>query len=124
MASVIARHASIPVWEGPLYHATATGKRTLQAFHQVSGREFELNADEEALQRKIEMLRIYQSQRLALEDFRRRTETFRPMASYNFLRPPMPWKLNYEHWGWPMTGEQLVSAFAAYLQEHTLAQAS
>jgi LmbE family N-acetylglucosaminyl deacetylase len=124
MAAVAARHARIPVWESPLYHATATGRRALQTFPQATGREILLHVDSQTLQRKVEMLRVYRSQELALEDFRWRTEIFRPMALYDFLRPPMPWKLNYEHWGWPMTGEHLAQAFCAYLQEHMLAQAS
>jgi LmbE family N-acetylglucosaminyl deacetylase len=124
MASVAGRHAGIPVWESPLYHATATGGRALQAFPRANGREVVLHADHAALRKKIEMLRTYRSQELALEDFRWRQETFRPMALYDFLHPPLPWKLNYEHWGWPMTGEHLCEAFCAYLQEHTLAQAS
>jgi LmbE family N-acetylglucosaminyl deacetylase len=124
MASLAGRHAGIPVWESPLYHATANGGRAVQAFPQPTGRELVLEADEAALRKKLEMLRTYRSQHVALEDFRWRTETFRPMAAYDFLRPPVPWKLNYEHWGWPMTGDQLAEAFSAYLQEHTLAQAS
>jgi LmbE family N-acetylglucosaminyl deacetylase len=124
MAAVAGRHATIPVWESPLYHATASGGCALQSFPQATGRELMLHADDEALCKKVEMLRIYRSQKLALDDFRWRVETYRPMAAYDFLHPPMPWKLNYEHWGWPMTGEQLAEAFCAYLQQHTLAKAS
>lgn len=120
MASVAGRHAATPVWESPLYHAKADGDRAVQTFPYATGGELELHADQEVLQKKIEMLRIYRSQGLALEDFRPGVETFRPIANYDFIRPPLPWKLNYEQWGWTMTGEDVAGAFAAYLRERTL----
>lgn len=120
MASVAGRHAAIPVWETPLYHAKADGTRALQTFAQSTGKEQELRAEEETLRKKLEMLRVYTSQGLALNDFRPDWEIFRPMADYDFVCPPLPWKLNYEHWEWPMSGYQVAAAFAAYLKEHTL----
>ena len=120
MAWVAGRHAATPVWESPLYHAKADGGRAVQTFPHATGGELELHADQEVLQKKIEMLRIYRSQGLALEDFRPDVETFRPIANYDFIRPPLPWKLNYEQWGWTMTGEDVAGAFAAYLRERTL----
>ncbi len=120
MAWVAGRHAAIPVWESPLYHMKANGSRAVQSFHQPTGRELELRAENDLLHRKIEMLRIYESQALQLNEFRPDVETFRPMADYDFLRRPLPWKLNYEHWGWPMSGEQVARAFSAYLRERTL----
>ncbi len=120
MASVVGRHAAIPVWESPLYHMKADGSRAVQAFHQTTGQELELRAENDLLQKKVAMFRIYESQALALNDFWPEMETFRPIADYDFVRPPLPWKLHYEHWGWPMSGEQVAAAFSAYLRERTL----
>jgi hypothetical protein len=39
------------------------------------------------------------------------------LASYDFTRPPLPWKLNYEHWQWSMTGAEVSAAFAEYLRD-------
>ncbi len=122
MASLAGSHAAVPVWESPLYHARADGTRAIQTFAQATGQEQELRLDDEAVRRKIAMMYIYKSQGLTLDGFGFRTdlEIFRPMVDYDFFRPPLPWKLNYEHWGWPMTGEQVAAAFSAYLRERTL----
>ncbi|HKD44462.1 MAG TPA: PIG-L family deacetylase [Candidatus Angelobacter sp.] len=120
MAAMAGRHASIPVWESPMYHAKEDGSRAVQSFAQATGRELEHRVNDDALSKKLEMLRIYRSQGLALNDFRADLELFRPLVDYDFVRPPLPWKLNYEHWGWPVNGEQLASAFSTYLRQHTL----
>jgi hypothetical protein len=55
-------------------------------------------------------------------------ERFRPQPSYSFRRPPHPGVLNYESWQWPVTGSQLVQAFACcidcHLHPHELHQPS
>ena len=106
----------MPVWEAPLYHRRADGASAPQTFPEATGDEVELHAECGTLQRKIEMLHAYKSQGLVLDDFRPDVETFRPLASYDFTRPPLPWKLNYEHWGWGISGAEVASAFAAYLR--------
>jgi LmbE family N-acetylglucosaminyl deacetylase len=113
---VVARRASMPVWESPLYHRRADGTSAPQTFPAPTGDEVELCAECGMLQRKIEMLRAYKSQGLVLDGFRPDVETFRPLASYDFSRPPLPWELNYEHWGWGISGAEVASAFAAYLR--------
>jgi N-acetylglucosamine malate deacetylase 2 len=113
---VMGRRAFVPVWEAPLYHRGADGASAPQTFPELTGAEVELRTECGALQRKIEMLRAYKSQGLVLDGFRPDVETFRPLASYDFRRPPLPWKLNYEHWGWGISGAEVASAFAAYLR--------
>jgi N-acetylglucosamine malate deacetylase 2 len=113
---VVGRHASIPVWESPLYHRCADGASAPQTFPELTGFEVELRAECGTLQKKIEMWRAYKSQGLVLDGFRADLETFRPMAAYEFSRPPLPWKLNYEHWGWGIRGAEVSAAFAAYLK--------
>jgi LmbE family N-acetylglucosaminyl deacetylase len=116
MASVVGRRAVLPVWECPLYHRNADGSSALQTFPALTGGEVALHCECPLLQKKIQMFRAYESQRPILESFRPDYETYRPLADYDFTRPPLPWKLNYEMWGWQMSGTELASAFAKYLR--------
>jgi N-acetylglucosamine malate deacetylase 2 len=116
IGSVVGTRASVPVWESPLYHRRADGSSAPQAFPELCGREVELRAECATLQRKIEMFHTYKSQELVLDGFRPDYETFRPLAGYDFTRPPLSWKLNYEHWGWKISGPEVSAAFAAYLR--------
>jgi LmbE family N-acetylglucosaminyl deacetylase len=113
---IVGRRGSMPVWEAPLYHRRADGSSAPQTFPELTGDELELRAECGMLHRKIEMFRAYKSQGLVLDGFRPDVETFRPLASYDFSRPPLPWKLNYEHWGWGISGAEVARAFAAYLR--------
>jgi N-acetylglucosamine malate deacetylase 2 len=116
IGSVVGRRASVPVWESPLYHRRADGSSAPQAFPELSGTEVELRAECGTLQKKIEMFHAYKSQELVLDGFRPDFEIFRPMAAYDFTRPPLSWKLNYESWGWKISGADVSAAFAAYLR--------
>jgi LmbE family N-acetylglucosaminyl deacetylase len=122
IAATVGRSMGIPVWEAPLYHREPDGKGAVQKFHQLSGEEVELKVEGEEMRRKLEMFHTYKSQKLTLDVFRPELEKFRPMASYDFTRPPMPWKLNYEIWQWNMTGEQVAAAFADYLRSEEVVQ--
>ena len=42
-------------------------------------------------------------------------QLFRPLAAYDYTRPPHEGLLNYEAWEWPMTGAQVSAAFSDYL---------
>src|SRR5215470_13376524 len=112
LAAVVGRRAALPVWECPLYHRNADGSNAFQAFPARTGGEVELHSECPQLQKKIQMFHAYESQRPALESFRSDYETFRPIADYDFTRPPLPWKLNYEMWGWQMSGSEVAGAFA------------
>jgi LmbE family N-acetylglucosaminyl deacetylase len=116
MGWVVGQRSSVPVWEAPLYHRRADGASAPQTFPELAGTEVELRAERGTLQKKIEMLRAYKSQGLVLDGFRPDVESFRPLASYDFTRPPLPWKLNYEHWGWGISGAEVSAAFATYLR--------
>jgi LmbE family N-acetylglucosaminyl deacetylase len=116
IAAVLGRSMNIPVWEAPLYHRHPDGTGAMQKFHQLSGEELELKVEGEEMRRKLDMFHTYKSQKLTLDVFRPEVEKFRPIANYDFTRPPMPWKLNYEIWQWNMTGEQVAAAFADYLR--------
>src|SRR5262245_262455 len=116
MASVARTRSRLPVWESPLYHRNAEGASVMQAFPYLTGGELELCSECGQLEKKIAMFHIYESQGLVLESFRPDYETYRPLADYDFTQPPLPWKLNYEWWGWNITGEEVSAAFAGYLR--------
>jgi len=118
IASSAGRRRKIPVWESPLYHRNADGSRAVQKFPELTGQEIDFRADGGAFQKKMAMFQTYKSQKLVLDGFHPETEQFRPVANYDFTRPPMPWKLNYEIWQWPMTGSQVAAEFASYLKQN------
>jgi LmbE family N-acetylglucosaminyl deacetylase len=122
IAATVGRSMGIRVWEAPLYHRDPDGKGAVQKFHQLSGEELELIVAGEEMRRKLEMFHTYKSQKLTLDVFRPEVEKFRPIANYDFTRPPMPWKLNYEIWQWSMSGEQVAAAFAEYLRSEEAVQ--
>jgi N-acetylglucosamine malate deacetylase 2 len=115
IASIAGKRAGIPVWESPLYHRCQDGKGVLQSFSTTTSQEVEVLVDGAHLEIKIEMFRTYKSQAPVLERFRPEIEKFRPLADYDFSRPPLPWELNYEHWQWPMTGDEVAGEFRKYL---------
>lgn len=111
----VGQKKNIPVWESPLYHRNADGSAAIQMFPNRTGKEVNSQVERDCLEKKLAMFHTYKSQKLTLDGFRPEVEQFRPMAEYDFTRPPMPWKLNYELWGWTMTGAEVAEAFASYL---------
>jgi N-acetylglucosamine malate deacetylase 2 len=118
IASVAGRRRGLPVWESPLYHRRADGSSVVQTFPEMCGREVEVRHEGQVLETKLKMFHIYRSQGSVLEAFRPEVEAFRPICDYDFTRPPLPWKLNYEHWGWTMTGEEVATVFADWLRKN------
>jgi len=81
---------------------------------------FELSSGDR--DRKRQMMDVYASQRLVLENFPIDYERLRMAPSYNFSEPPHPGKLWYECMGWPMTGtrwRELATPVLAGLEEHS-----
>jgi LmbE family N-acetylglucosaminyl deacetylase len=116
-SSQAGRRLGVPVWESPLYHRNSEGQPAIQTFPSRTGKETELSVEGEELRRKIGLFGIYKSQRLTVESFRPEIEQFRPVADYDFTHPPMPGKLNYELWGWKMSGKAVAQEMASYLAE-------
>ena len=54
--------------------------------------------------RKQAMFGCFRTQARTLKAFGTDQELFRPAPLYDFTTPPLPGRLNYEHWGWSMTG--------------------
>lgn len=106
----------LPVWEAPLYFRRGDNNVLLQEFHSTNGTEIDLIPTEEEQGRKRAMCEAYVSQKGVVAIFENNVrETFRPMATYDYSRPPHSGILNYEAWEWPITGQQVADHFSAYL---------
>lgn len=118
LTSWISREYVIPAWELPLYHRTVDGAEVRQEFLVAEGNEVLFDATPGEVERKHRMLNAYASQKQTIDLFNPAIERFRPQAAYDFSRPPHHGKLNYEVWGWPITGSQLVEAFRCCTDSH------
>ena len=67
--------------------------------------------------RKRRMFDCFRSQAGILGMFGTTVEQFRPAPAYDFGTPPLPGRLNYEHWGWDMTGARWRELAVAALNE-------
>ena len=105
-ATAFAVHAAAgcrPVLEFAGYHAAASGELLTGRF--LPGPEpvvVALTPAEQAQKRA--MLGCFRTQAKILGAFGTTEERFRPAPAYDFTKPPLPGRLNYEHWGWSMTG--------------------
>jgi N-acetylglucosamine malate deacetylase 2 len=114
----IARELVLPAWEMPVYHRAGSNEVIFQQFILPEGNELLFDATPEEVERKRAMVSAYVSQGDILSKFNPAVERFRPQAAYDFSRPPHPGRLNYEAWGWPVTGSQLVQAFRCCIDSH------
>ena len=105
---------SIPIWETPLYHRSATGQGVYQQFIGEHGEIIEHRVEGKELEKKMRMLACYKSQFDALPSFRPELERFRRQATYDYSRRPHQGKLNYEVWQWRMAPEEVCSAFVDF----------
>jgi N-acetylglucosamine malate deacetylase 2 len=113
----IASESGISVWEMPLYHLEPTGLAR-QSFFVSDGTELILDSNLNENKRKQLMMSAYSSQAEFLMTFSSSApERFRPLAvgRYNYFHPPHEGQLNYESWGWPISGADVCTAFADYL---------
>lgn len=116
LASALAREHKIPVWEFPLYHRPRGGELTYQSFLQPEYDEVFLEVRPEELDIKRRMLAAYASQHPFLFEFDPAVERFRPQHAYDYSQPPHPGPLNYQVWGWHISGRQLCDAFGRFRQ--------
>jgi N-acetylglucosamine malate deacetylase 2 len=112
----VADEFRIAAWEAPLYFRRGDDNVLLQEFHRTNGTEIDLIPTDEESRRKRAMCEAYVSQKGVVAIFENNVrETFRPMATYDYSRPPHDGVLNYEAWEWPITGQQVADQFSAYL---------
>src|SRR5438874_1254648 len=112
----LGKELMLPVWEMPLYYRDGEGAMRLGKFLSERAEEVLLTPTPEELKHKQRMVDRYGSQHHTIRDFPLDRERFRPQPAYDYSRPPHGGILNYEAWGWPMTGAQVSAAFSAYLQ--------
>ena len=118
LAACMSREHVLPAWEIPLYHRKPDGAMEKQCFILPEGDEVLFDTMPQEVERKHRMLDAYASQKETIDLFNPAIERFRPQAAYDFSRPPHCGTLNYEAWGWPMTGAQLSQAFHCCNKRH------
>lgn len=116
-ATALAVHAAAPgrVIEFAGYHAGPDGSFIAGEFLPgLPATDILLDDGEQALKRAL--FDCFPTQARILAEFGTTAERFRP-ARPDFGAPPHPGTLNYEHWGWGMTGERWRALAAAALAE-------
>jgi len=108
LVSMAAKEFGVACWEMPLYHRR---EGTIERQRFLAGEGIKLEIALEELVEKMSMFAAYESQAEVLWEFFPYLESFRPLADYDFSRPPHEGVLNYEAWGWPMKGADLCRAF-------------
>ena len=105
-ATAFAVHAAAghrPVLEFAGYHADPAGTLLTGCF-LPGPTPTVVTLTEAERARKRAMFDCFRTQARTLAAFGTVQELFRPAPTYDFTAPPMPGRLNYEHWGWSMTG--------------------
>ena len=105
-ATAFAAHAAAgrrPVLEFAGYHADPAGALLTGRFLPGPTPTVVVLTEAERA-RKRAMFRCFRTQARTLAAFGTDQESFRPAPTYDFTEPPMPGRLNYERWGWSMTG--------------------
>ena len=87
------------VWEFSEYNYLE-GRVRSQEFVSRTGAERESVLSDEERQRKRQLLALYRSERGNLRHVRTEREVFRPLAGYDYSRPPHPGKLFYQRFQW------------------------
>ena len=116
LSAQLAREFGLPVWEFPLYHRSEDGQGVKQTFPFEDGNDVVLQPTDREVEGKRRMLAAYASQGDIVSAFDIRLERFRPLAAYDFSRPPLPGVLNYEAWQWQVRGGEVAEAFTDFAQ--------
>lgn len=102
-AHTAAQRLGLPLIEFAGYHAGADGAMRVQRFLPGPA-ETRIQLDPEESARKQAMLQCFVTQADVLRQFGASVERLRPAPGYDFTAPPHDGPLNYENWGWEMTG--------------------
>jgi LmbE family N-acetylglucosaminyl deacetylase len=119
LVALAARRFGLPAWEAPIYSRARDSESDHplpQKFIRENGTEIDIRPTPAEIARKREMWQIYRSQGDFLRFFAPEVETVRPLPPYDYSQPPHPGKLNYEHWQWSMTGQEVCAAFSEFLK--------
>ena len=116
LAAQLAKEHDIAAWEFPLYHRSSDGIGVKQEFAMSGVDDVVLYASPEEQDVKRRMLQAYASQGDIGSHFGVELERYRPIANYDFSRPPLPGVLNYEAWQWPITGAQVAESFVRFIE--------
>jgi LmbE family N-acetylglucosaminyl deacetylase len=116
LTHVAARLRLVTAWEMPLYHRSLDGVSVQQEYGVVGDREIILQPTEAELALKQKMLAAYASQREILALFASPVERFRLQPAYDYAQPPHSGTLNYEAWGWSISGREVSAAFVECLR--------
>jgi LmbE family N-acetylglucosaminyl deacetylase len=116
MTAMLAPEFRLPAWEMPLYYRDDNGEIRRQQFLAGDAREFVYSLSLAEQMRKQAMLALYRSQRAALKEFTVAHERFRPLPVSDYSRPPHGGQLNYEAWGWSVSGREVAAAFCGCLE--------
>jgi LmbE family N-acetylglucosaminyl deacetylase len=121
LAAQLATAHNIAAWEFPLYHRSSDGIGVKQEFPIPDGEESVIHATADEQDVKRRMLEAYASQGDIISHFGVELERVRPLANYDFSRPPLPGVLNYEAWQWGITGAEVCGSFVRFLSAATTA---
>ena len=101
----VAKQTGVPAWEMPLYHRDLGGQKNQEFWDAHDGEQL-LEPNYAEIKRKQQMIGAYGSQSDTLKQFTSPLERFRPLTAerYDYFHPPHPGQLNYEAWGWPISG--------------------
>jgi LmbE family N-acetylglucosaminyl deacetylase len=92
-------HPDLPVWEYSVYNFYGRSVRS-NTFFSPLGKEIELKLSDEERSFKKTLLEMYASERGNLSYLRTEREVFRPLADYDYSRPPHPGTLFYRRFSW------------------------
>ena len=111
----------LPIWEFPLYHRATGGNLQYQQFltSQPLHDEVAVELSPEELAIKQAMLNAYASQHPFLLEFDATVERFRRQINYDYTQRPHAGTLNYEAWGWKVTGEDVCAAYRDFANAHS-----
>lgn len=124
LAHEVGRRTGLEVWEAPLYRRNKGADLVLQRFIHKTDDMLQIHLSPEELERKVAMAQAYASQGDFLKLFDISREVIRPLARYDYARPPHDGQLNYEAWGWRITGKQVCAAFSAFRRELLFSEAT
>lgn len=117
LSSIVGDEFYLPAWEMPLYHRTPAGEISRQQFLGPGSAEFVYDLSQVEQAKKSAMINLYRSQQSVLKDFTVLRERFRLRRRYDYSNAPHPGALNYEAWGWPMSGREVKAAFGQWLEQ-------